>query len=117
MAPRAPTTAAASGEARAAARNGQGTDDGPVLTALCYPERQRLGRERFHEVPVVGDEQYPAGESFERVEEHVLGLYIEVVGRLVQNEQVVVPEDDPGQQHLCPLPRAQPLHRLVDGLP
>src|SRR5918994_7219654 len=96
MAPEAPTTAAASGEARAAARNGQGTDDGAALTALCYPERQCLGRKRFHEVPVVGDEQYPAGEPLERVQEDVLGLYIQVVGGLVENEQVVVSEDDLG---------------------
>ena len=41
----------------------------------------------FYEVPVVRDEEDPTGEVLQP-EERVLGLYIEVVGRLVEDEQL-----------------------------
>src|SRR5215210_1026841 len=80
------------------------------------PECHGLGCERVHEVAVVGDEEYPAGEVFERRKQHVLGLYVEVVRGLVEDEEVVVPEDDPGQEHLGALARAQLRNLLIYGL-
>ncbi len=38
------------------------------LESVLWPERQGLCCELFHEVAVVGDEQYPAGEVSQRLE-------------------------------------------------
>src|SRR5918997_3431327 len=66
---------------------------------------------------VVGDEKYSAWKAFERLQQHVLGLDVQVVRRLVEDEKVVVPEHDAGQDHLGPLTGAQPGRPLVYGLP
>ena len=80
-------------------------------------EKERVRGEGVYEVPVVGDEEDPAGEVLERIEEHVLGLYVEVVGRLVEHEQVVVAEDELREEHLRALTGAELSSGLVDGLP
>ena len=51
-------------------------------------EYQRLRGEGVYKVPVVRDEEDPTGEVLQRAEERVLGLDIEVVGRLVEDEQL-----------------------------
>ncbi len=46
------------------------------------------GGEAVDEVAVVRDEEDGAGELFDGVEEHVFGAHVEVVGRLVEQEEV-----------------------------
>jgi hypothetical protein len=80
-----PTTASPPGDSIAEDLSGQGTRVWPSVTVLCYPEVQDLRRELVHEIPVVGDEEYAAGKICEGVEQHVLGLYVQMVCGLVED--------------------------------
>src|SRR5687767_1500013 len=87
------------------------------LSLCALSEKERVRGEGAYEVPVVGDEEDPAWEVLEGVEEYVLGLYVEMVGRLVEHQQVVVAEDELREEHLRALTGAELRCGLVDGLP
>src|SRR5918997_260437 len=88
-----------------------------VRFSFALSEYQHLRSEGVYEVPVVRDVEDPTWEVLQRAEEHILGLYVEVVGRLVEDEQIVVAEDQLCEEHLGALAGTELLDGLVDGLP
>ena len=81
---------------------------------------QHAVRERGEEATVVGDEEHRPLEAPERLDEHLLRGHVEVVGRLVQHEEVRRIVEHLGQDHARLLPSgedAAPLVGLVPGEP
>ena len=56
------------------------------------------GCEAVDEVAVVRDEDHGSGEASDGVEQHVLGAEVEVIGRLVQQQEVGRAHEDLGQR-------------------
>ena len=59
-------------------------------SAACSPRRDRARADRVEQRAVVGDEQQRAGERLQRVLERLARLEVEVVGRLVEDQDVGV---------------------------
>ena len=73
-----------------------------------------LRRELVDEVPVVRDEDQRAPEVRERVEQHVLRVEIEMVGRLVEEQRVRRSQQHAGDGEPRPLAAGQHAGLLVD---
>src|SRR5215212_7511749 len=68
------------------------------------------------EVAVVRDEDRCARETFQLVFEDLKGVYVEVDGRLVEDEEVRFSQHEQKQLQPCSLPSAQGCHLLPDLL-
>ena len=75
-------------------------------------DRKHAARYRVEERPVVGDEEHRAGEGAESRLERLAALEIEVVRRLVEDEQVRAARDDEGERE----PAALAARQRRDGL-
>ncbi len=71
--------------------------------------------DRVEEPAVVGDHHERGGTPREVVGQPRDRLDVEVVGRLVEHDQVVVAEQQLGQRAAAPLAAGQPGHRAVEG--
>src|SRR5690606_10780962 len=68
------------------------------------------------EVAVMGDKDDAAGKTGQSLEEHVLCLDIEIVGGLVQDQEIVIAQDKTGKEHFGPFPPTEigdPLERAL----
>ena len=79
---------------------------GKDRAAPSFTSRTR-GGQVLDEVAVVGHEDHGARELREGSQEHVLGGEVQVVGRLVQDQQVSGPKEQEQQRQAAPLPAAQ----------
>ena len=77
---------------------GAGVDQG-----LAVPDGDDLGREPVDEVAIVLHQNQRAGEALERLQQHVLRVEVEVVGRFVEQQQVRRPEQHPRNGEAGPL--------------
>ena len=81
-----------------------------VRDALAAIEFQRPTRDAVEEVAVVGDEDHAAGIVFEVMLQPVGGLGVEMVGRLVEQQDVRPRQQQLRQRHAPPLAAGQVLH-------
>ena len=83
---------------------------GPQAAALQVPD---LGRHRVEEIPVVGDDDEGVAGVAEKVLQPGEPLEVEVVGRLVEDEQVWVAEQSAGERGPGELAAARRRGRVV----
>ena len=72
-----------------------------------------FSRQSLNEIAVVGDEQDRPVERFERVFETFPRGQVEVIGRLVEDEEVSVFALEYRQRELCPFPAREHAHFFV----
>ena len=76
-------------------------------------DRERPLGDRVEQRAVVGDEQHRAGERLERGLERLAALEVEVVRRLVEDEEVRARRDDDREREPAPLAAGEHLDRLL----
>ena len=81
-----------------------------VRDALAAIELQRPTRDPVEEVAVVGDEDHAARIVFEVMLQPIGGLGVEMVGRLVEQQDVGPRKEQLRQRHAAPLAARQVLH-------
>ena len=79
---------------------------------MAVPDFDHLRDELVQDVAIVADDHDRAGKAPERFEQGLLGYYVEVVGRLVEQQAVVAPRDHLGQRQ----PRAFAARQHADAL-
>src|SRR5580765_526046 len=80
-------------------------------------DRDHSPRHRIEQRAVVRDEQHRAGEGGERVLERLSALEVEVVRRLVEDEEVGAARDDQRESEAPPLAARERTHGLLMRLP
>ena len=78
-----------------------------VLDELGLVEVQHPGDGLVEQVEVVADHQQGAAVGAQEAHQPVLGVAVEVVGGLVEQEDVAAGEEDAGQLHPAPLASRQ----------
>ena len=81
---------------------------------LAVTNLDDLAGELVDEVPIVRDEDQGAAEIFERFEQHILRVEVEMVGRLVEQQRVRRPQEHARHGQPRPLASGQHSHGLVD---
>ena len=67
----------------------------PALAVLAILEFEHAVGEALEKGPVVGDEEHRSLEPGQGLDQHLLGLQIQVVGRFVEHEKVRRVEQHP----------------------
>ena len=93
----------------------------PVVTALVNMARpsielEHTGSDPIEHVAIMGDDHEPAREVLEFVLQPLDRIDVEMVGRLVEHEQVGIGDQCPGQRDPLLLPTRELVHRPVDHL-
>jgi hypothetical protein len=88
-----------------------------VIPGGTFFEVKNPSGELFDKIAVMGDEDESTVEGFERVEENILGMQVEMVCRFIQNQQVVGLEEKPEEGDPAFFPAAEDAYRFEDILP
>ena len=87
-----------------------------VDMAQASVELEHTGGDPIEHVAIVGDDHEPAREVLEFVLQPLDRIDVEMVGRLVEHEQVGIGDQCPGQRDPLLLPTRELVHRPVDHL-
>ena len=79
-------------------------------------ELEHTGGDPIEHVAIMGDDHEPAREVLEFVLQPLDRIDVEMVGRLVEHEQVGIGDQRPGQRDPLLLPARELVHRPVDHL-
>ena len=85
----------------------------PVGLQLAMLQGENRGDRLIEQGQVVGHHEHPAPICGEPLDQPRLGVEVEVVGRLVEEQDIGLGKEDPGQFHPSPLATGHRDHGLV----